>query len=62
MLISWIELQDDIPDGVSQNSYILATMYMMVTMMMMVMMMTMMFHLAEHVDKDGGDEDPSPEA
>ena len=37
-------------------------MMVMMTMMMMVMMMTMMFHLAEHVDKDGGDEDPSPEA
>ena len=42
MLISWIELQDDIPDGVSQNSYRLATMYMMMMMMMMMVMMVMM--------------------
>ena len=31
-------------------------------MMMMMVMMMVMFHLAEHVDKDGGDKDPSPEA
>ena len=37
-------------------------MTMMMMMVMMTMMMMMMFHLAEHVDKDGGDEDPSPEA
>ena len=27
-----------------------------------VMMMMMMFHLAEHVNEDGGDEDPSTKA
>ena len=41
MLISWIELQDDIPDGVSQRSYILASIYVMMTMVMMVMMMVL---------------------
>ena len=41
---------------------IMMMMIIMMISMMMSMMKLMMFHLAEHVDEDGGDKNPSPEA
>ena len=41
---------------------IIVTIVMRTIMIIFIVMMMMMFHLAEHVNEDGGDEDPSTKA